>query len=331
MSTLIVIVNYRTPALVIDCLRSLESEIRLNDAASVVVVDNDSSDQSVAHITTAVNEFGWSHWVRVVESPINGGFAYGNNLAIREARASQDPPRYVWLLNPDTLVREGALRILVEFMDSHLDVGIVGSAIEEDDEPPWPYAFRFPNLLSELERGLNLGIATRLLGRWAVIQRMPESPGRVDWVSGASMLMRSRMFEDVGPMDQHYFLYFEETDYCLQARRKGWQTWYVPASRVIHIAGQSTGVTSVRLSQPRRLPAYWFESRRRYFVKNHGRLYAAATDATWIVSYLIWRMRRFLQRKPDFDPPHQLADFLTHSALFNSGVPTSTGAKRAAG
>lgn len=327
MSTLIVIVNYRTPALVVECLRSLEAEVHHCDATSVFVVDNDSRDGSLAHITAAVNEHGWSHWVQVVASPVNGGFAYGNNIAIRAALSAGEPPTYIWLLNPDTTVRKGALGTLLDFMESRPDVGIVGSAIEEDDEPPWPYAFRFPSLLSELERGLNFGIATRLLRSWAILQRVTDGPARVGWVSGASMMVRSQLFEDVGLLDEHYFLYFEETDYCLQAQRAGWPTWYVPASRVVHIAGQSTGVTG-RQDEPRRLPAYWYESRRRYFVKNHGRLYASATDAVWIVAYLVWRIRRGLQLKIDSVPPHQLSDFVAHSALFKAGKPESSAAQR---
>jgi hypothetical protein len=115
-------------------------------------------------------------------------------------------------------------------------------------------------------------------------------------------------------MDEQYFLYFEETDFCLHARRAGWSCWYVPASRVMHIAGQSTGVTN-RDGPPRRRPQYLFDSRRRYFVKNHGLGYAALADVAWSVGLASWRLRRRLQRKPDPDPPSLLADSVRNSVF----------------
>ena len=99
--------------------------------------------------------------------------------------------------------------------------------------------------------------------------------------------------------------------------------WYVPQSHVMHIAGQSTGVT-VRTDKPKRLPQYWFDSRRRYFVKNHGRLYAAIADLTWMGAFLLWRGRRLIQRKPDSDPPQILQDFFNNSTLFKPGVPSQS-------
>ena len=148
---------------------------------------------------------------------------------------------------------------------------------------------------------------------------MDDQPRQVDWLPGASMMIRQEVFRAIGLMDESYFLYFEETDFCLQARRAGWHCWYVPQSRVLHIAGQSTGVTAA-LERPRRLPAYWFESRRRYFIKNHGRGYAAAADVLWMLAFASWRVRRWLLRRPDPAPPWQLLDFFRHSALWNSRI-----------
>jgi GT2 family glycosyltransferase len=130
------------------------------------------------------------------------------------------------------------------------------------------------------------------------------------------MIVRREVFRDAGLMDEGYFLYFEETDFCLQARRAGWPCWYVPASRVMHESGQCTGV-SARRQRPGRRPAYWFASRRRYFVKNHGPLYARLADLAFGLGYALWRLRRVLQRKPDTDPPHLLRDFVKYN-LFRS-------------
>ena len=320
---LVVIVNYRTAALVTNCLRSLAPEVAANPGTRVEVIDNDSGDGSLEAIAQAIESCGWSAWARASSSGLNGGFAFGNNVAIQRALESEQVPDIFWLLNPDTEVRPGALEAMVGFMRERPEAGIVGSAIAEEGEDLWPFAFRFPSLLSEFESGLQLGLVTRLLRRHVVAQRMTEQPTKVDWVSGASVLVRRELFESIGLMDEGFFLYFEETDFCLRAARAGWACWYAPLGLVMHIAGQSTGVTSKREVQIRR-PRYWFESRRRYFAKNHGWWYAAAADLLWMSSHASWRLRRIVQRKHDPDPPRLLADFLRHSALFHWRLPENT-------
>jgi GT2 family glycosyltransferase len=163
-----------------------------------------------------------------------------------------------------------------------------------------------------LDAGLRLGIVSRFLRKRAVSRDPADTPQVTDWVSGASMMVRSRVFADIGLLDEGYFLYFEEVDFCLRARRAGWTCWYVPASRVVHLVGRSTGFTNTR-SQARRRPSYWFESRRRYFRKNHGPFYAICADAAWVTGFALWRLRRIVQGKPDQDPPHMLWDFLRHN------------------
>lgn len=316
---LVVIVNYKTGRLVVDCLRSLAAEMATFPKARVVVVDNPSGDDSVEILEAAIRDHGWS-WASVHQAPANGGFSYGNNQAIRPALASAEPPDFVWILNPDTTTHPNALGALVDFLETHPKAGIVGSSLEEGDGTPWPYAFRFPSFWSELNEGVRLGVVSRLLAKYVVAREMKAVPERVDWLPGASMMVRREVFEKIGLMDEDYFLYFEETDFCLQAARADFETWYVPASRVRHIAGQSTGVTG-KQNVARRLPGYWFESRTRYFVKNHGRLYGGVTDLARALGFLSWRARRALQRKPDEDPPKFLGDLLAHSALRSGKLP----------
>ncbi len=327
---LVVIVHYRTPDLVIECLRSLRDEVHSYGNASAVVIDNQSQDGSVERIGQAIAREGWSGWARMVEAPVNGGFAYGNNQVIGPALQQADPPDYFWLLNPDTTVCPGAMAALVRFMAARPKAGLAGSAIEEAPGVLWPYAFRFPSLWSELDSGLQLGLVTRLLSRRAILHRMDGREACVDWVSGASLMVKREVFEAVGLMDENYFLYYEETDFILNAKRAGWQCWYVPHSRVFHVAGASTGMVD-RPPEPRRLPHYWFESRRRYFVKNHSRAYAIATDLVWIAAHALWRVRRVLQRKPQTDPPHLLGDFVRHSALLTSRIDVNPALSRARG
>lgn len=322
LSLLIVILNYRTPKLTIDCLRSLVDEVRSLPDTRVVVSDNASGDGSVEQIKAAIETEGWGDWVSLMPLDRNGGYAFGNNTPIRAALQSPQPPPYFLLLNPDTIVRPGALRALVDFMNSHPDVGIAGSRLEDPDGTPQCSAFRFHTVLSELDSGLRLGLVSKLLANWIVWPPIPEAETQTDWVAGASMIVRRQVFEQVGLLDEEYFMYYEETDFCLQAKKAGWSCWYVPQSRVIHLVGQSSGVTDTK-RPPKRLPQYWFDSRRRYFVKNYGWLNAALADAVWALGFAFWRLRRFLQGKPDNDPPNLLSDFLRNSVLFKGNPLTS--------
>ena len=321
-SVLVVIVNYRTAALTIECLASLSGEIAQNPRTKVVVVENASADGSAETIAAAIDAEHWSAWATLVRAPVNGGFAYGNNLAVRPALALPTPPEFIWLLNPDTRVRAGALAPLAGFLDAHAQVGIVGSSFEFEDGRLWPHAFRFPSIWSEMASGLRLGLVGRLLKGRTTLLRMGDRAERVDWLPGASLMVRRQVFERIGLMDEGYFLYFEETDFCLQAARAGWQCWYVPQSRVMHIVGQSSGISEQHVASCRR-PTYWFESRRRYWIKNHGWPYAATTDLVWVISFLIRKLRSAIQRKPRSDPPFYLRDFLRNSALFHTSMPVS--------
>jgi N-acetylglucosaminyl-diphospho-decaprenol L-rhamnosyltransferase len=314
LRTLVVIVNYRTADLAVAALRSLAPEALANVGTQVVVVDNASGDGSYEQVDAAIRQQGWSAWARAIASARNGGFAAGNNLAIDTVRATGRLAEYIWLVNPDAQVRPGSLGVLLNFMQQHPRAGIAGGSMEDASGHPWPYAFRFPSVWSEINDGLRLGLVSRLLDRRIVLQRMGHEPQRVDWICGANFMVRGAMVEQIGSLDDGYFLYFEETDYCRRAARAGWECWYVPQARVMHIVGQSTGLVADGRPQRRR-PAYWFESRRRYFVKNHGRAYTMVADLAWMVCFATWRLRRFIQRKPDNDPPGMLVDFARHSVF----------------
>ena len=125
------------------------------------------------------------------------------------------------------------------------------------------------------------------------------------------------MLEQIGLLDEGLYTYFDDTDICLRAARAGWETWFVPASRVIHLGGASTGVTGNR--PPARRPAYWYQARRRFFLKNYGACYTALADAAFILGFAAWRVRRRLQHKPDTDPPYMLIDSIRHS-VFCAGI-----------
>ena len=308
----VVIVTYRTAELTVAALRSLASERPTRELRiRAIVIDNASGD--LPAIETAVSTQGWSSWVTPVGAPRNGGFAYGNNFGIQRAYETATPD-YIYLLNPDAEVRPGALIALVRFLESNPDAGIAGSSFEDPDGSEWPIAFRFPTLLSELCQGLEFGLVSRLLQRWVVPRAMTAQTQRVDWICGASMMIRPDVFTAIGGLDENYFLYFEETDFCLRAKRAGFSTWYVPASRVMHIRGQSTKVTE-RVAESRRLPAYWFESRRRYFAMAFGIRHAMAIDIVALIASCLGFLKRVALRRRH-SVKYFIRDLARHSVLW---------------
>jgi N-acetylglucosaminyl-diphospho-decaprenol L-rhamnosyltransferase len=309
MRLLTVIVNYRTGGLTVDCLRSVAPQIAPD--MRCVIVDNLSGDDSVEMIRRAIDENGWN-WASVHEAQRNGGFAFGNNEAIRAALQSNDPPDFILLLNPDTVLRDGAIASLLDFATAHPAAGIAGSRLEDPDGTVQISAFRFHTIASEFERGMRLGLITKLLASKIVAPPAPTEPAQTDWVAGASMLIRREVFEKSGLLDERYFMYFEEVDFCLAAKQAGFETWYVPASRVVHLVGAASELSDARKHRKRR-PTWWFDSRRRYFVKNQGVFYACLADIAFAIGFACWRVRRFLQRKEDKDPPKMLGDFVRNS------------------
>jgi N-acetylglucosaminyl-diphospho-decaprenol L-rhamnosyltransferase len=308
---LVVIVNYRVAHLAIDCLHSVAKEIGHVPDTHVAVCENGTGDDSARRIQKAIDDNGWAPWCTLTALEINLGFTGGNNAILRPAMQSADKPQYFLLLNADTIVRPNAFKALVDFMDQNPKIGVSGSRLEDPDGTPQRSAFRFQSPLGEFEGNLKLGLVSRLLSRWIVAPPVVERTFETDWVSGASMIIRSQVFEDIGLLDEGYYTYFDDIDFCFNARKKGWPTWYVPASRVVHLVGQSTGITN----RPKRFPPYLFEARRRYFLKNHSPLYAAMVDACMIMGLSLWRLRVLLTGKEDTAAPHLLGDSIRHSVF----------------
>jgi N-acetylglucosaminyl-diphospho-decaprenol L-rhamnosyltransferase len=311
MKLLVVIVNYRVAHLTIDCLHSMAEEIGNVPGTHVAVCENGTGDDSVERIQKAIKDNGWEPWCTLTAINPNLGFTGGNNVVLRPALASADPPQYVLLLNADTIVRPNAFKALVDFMDEHPKAGIAASRLEDPDGTPQRVAFRFPSPMSEFEGNLKLGLVSWLLRRWIVAPPVADKACESDWVCGASMIIRQAVFRDIGLLDEGYYCYFDDTDFCFNARMAAWSIWYVPASRVVHLVSQTTGLW---IKKPNRRPSYSFEARRRYFLKNHGPLYAALADAGLILGLALWRLRVLLG-KPDSTPPYLLPDSIKHSVF----------------
>jgi N-acetylglucosaminyl-diphospho-decaprenol L-rhamnosyltransferase len=311
---LVVIVNYRVADLTIGCLRSVAEEVDRTPGVRVAVCENGTGDDSANRIQQAIIDNDWSAWCTLTAISPNLGFTGGNNAILRPAMQSADPPQYFLLLNADTIVRPNAFKALIDFMDEHPSIGIAGCRLEELDGTPQRSAFRSLSPASEFEEGLKLGLISRLLRRWVVAPPVRDQAFETDWVSGACMIIRKEVFGDVGFLDEGFYTYFDDCDFCLNASRKGWPTWYVPTARVAHLKGRSTGVKN---RDPARLPSYYFQARRRYFLKNHGPVYAALADLGQIVGQALWRLRVLLTRRQDPSPPHYLGDLIRHSVFLN--------------
>jgi hypothetical protein len=277
-------------------------------SARIDVVDNDSGDGSVEALREGIARAGHAR-VQLLASPANGGFGAGNNFAIRRALASDDPPDFVYILNSDAFPAEDAIETLLAFLEARAEVGLAGSFIHGTDGVPHETAFRFPSLWSELETGLGLGVVSRLLAdkRVPIVPR-PTQSRQVDWLAGASVMIRRAVLEDVGLFDETFFLYFEETDLCRRAYLAGWPTWYVVESKVAHVGSASTG-----MKKWSRIPRYWLDSRAHYFRKNHGEAYLAASNLAFAAANATFRVRRRLQGKPDPHPPGFYGDFVKHA------------------
>ncbi|MCZ7682874.1 MAG: glycosyltransferase family 2 protein [Sandaracinaceae bacterium] len=297
MRTAAVILNFRTPELTLDCLASLEGQLRAGDEA--IVVDNGSSDGSVERIESSIRRRGW-RWARQIRSESNRGFAGGNNLGIRAA----DADLYL-LLNSDTVVQPGAVAALREAAHEHPRAGIVGPSFLGADGRPSRSAFRAPGPLSELVRASGIGALTRVLPRSELPVETSGQPQEVEWIGFACALVRREVVADIGLLDEGYFLYFEDVDYCLRAARAGWSILYWPAARVVHFEGGSS-----RLSPGRRLtraPRYYYASRARYFAKFHGRAGLIAANLAWTAGHAAGWARAGIDGRR---PPHRRREAL---------------------
>ena len=271
----VVILNYRTPKLVIDCLASLASEIDINHQ-TVIVVDNHSGDDSVPLINQAITQHQWS-WVQLLPSSVNGGFSAGNNLGIKAVEAEA----YL-LLNSDTIVRPGAIESLMSALNDHPEAGIVSPRLEWPDTEPQISCFRYHSPLSELIDAAATGPVTQLLKAFDVPIPVSETPIEPQWTSFACVLIRREVIEKIGLMDEGYFMYFDDVDYCRRTQEAGWNILHWPQARIVHLRGGSGSVKSDVASRRRPKP-YLYASRSRYFAKFYGIMGLWIANFCWLL------------------------------------------------
>lgn len=306
---LTVILNWRTADMTLQAVSSALNALQGIDGA-LVIVDNLSGDGSFERIREQVRARGWDKGpqsVRVLQSGRNGGFGAGNNFGIRAGLIDGARPDFVYILNSDAFPDRGAIKALMDHLATHPATGFAGSYIYGEDGAPHRTAFRFPSIAAEFEAQVRFGPISRLLRRHIVARPIPHATTGVDWLAGASLMMRQSVLDDIGLFDETFFLYFEETDLCRRAALAGWPTDYVVESRVQHIGSVSTG-----MKKWARIPQFWLDSRLHYFVKNHGRPFAIAATVAHLAGGGLWRLRLLVQAKDRGDPPHYLRDMAWH-------------------
>lgn len=270
MDLTIIILNYRQRGLVRQCLRGvLRSKPRCS--YEVIVVDNHSSDGCLDMVA---EEFPW---VARIASPVNGGYSAGNNLGIRSAGG-----RYVLILNPDIALLSGQLDALVEFMNSHPRVGVVGPRLTYPFGGAQESCRRFPPLFIPLYR-------RTLLGRLRSVQRKLDAflmrdfshaeSRPVDWLMGACLLVRRETFRDVGLFDEKFFLYFEDLDFCRRCWESGWEVWYVAHAAPVHYHQRLSAHGGRLTAALNRATWYHLRSAVRYYRKYAGKRFPVSSPS----------------------------------------------------
>ena len=222
-------------------------------ASEVILVDNGSQDGGRIEVKRAFPS------VHIIENEKNLGFAKAVNQGLQKASG-----RYVLLLNPDTQMKDGAIERLVSFMDAHSDVGVAGAQLLNADGSKQNSIANFPSLATEL--------FNKSLLRWLFPKKFPgkerdyPEPVEVDSVIGACMVVRRKAMEQVGLLDEDYFLFLEETDWCYRMKRAGWKIYHVPQAEVYHFQGKSAETAK------KRAKVEFYRSRYHFFKKNRGNL-----------------------------------------------------------
>jgi N-acetylglucosaminyl-diphospho-decaprenol L-rhamnosyltransferase len=270
----IIIVNWNVCTLLRRCLASVPASAGCDVSYEVIVVDNASHDGSVAMVQA---EFPA---VRLLANSTNRGFAGGNNQGIAASRG-----RALLLLNPDTTLAPGALAVLLATLDAQPQVGLVGPRLRNPDGTVQPSRRRFPSLATALIESTPLQPyipALPLLQRYYLADQPDDQEQEVDWLTGACLLVRRTVLQQVGGFDERYFMYSEELDLCRRVRAAGWRILYQPAAEVVHYEGQSSG-QDVAARQIR-----FNRSKVRYFLRWQGRG-AAAGLRVWLLALYAWQ------------------------------------------
>jgi len=279
----VIIVSYNTSSLLRQCLEKLY-ENRPNMEMEVFVVDNDSVDDSAAMVQREFPQ------VRLIANDVNMGFGAANNQAWALSSG-----KYILLLNPDAFVKPSAIDNSIAFMDSHPQCGLCGGRLVKPDGSLDPSARRFPNFLAKFFTisGLRSRFPhSKLFSRHEFGNFDHNSVMEVDWVPGTFTVYRREMLKKTGLFDERFFIYYEETDLCLTAKRSGWKVYFIPDAEVIHVGGASAKTRKDQTFDTGGSQVLKFRMRSEYlyFRKNYGLMSVLANSGVEIG----WHLLRYL-------------------------------------
>ena len=279
------IINYRTGSMTLDCVRSVLADVKSHDI-HVVVVDNLSGDGSAEEIEAWISAQTPPVPVTLVKSATNSGYSGGHNQGMAAVKAEN----YL-ILNSDALLKPGFFDAMLAAVDAHPEAGLIVPRLEGEDGTPQINCFRFAGPASELIRGAATGPVTKILKRHEVALTLAPADGQIEWASFACILLNGRMVDQIGPMDEGYFLYFEDSEYCLRARRAGWGIIRAPQAVAIHFRGGSGPVKELAKAK-KRAPEYYYRSRSRFMTQAYGRGGLIAANLCWHLGRGIAQFRR---------------------------------------
>lgn len=279
------IINYRTGTMTIAAARSVLDDLGDRDAR-VVIVDNQSGDGSDDEIAAWIEETGDPRLI-LVRSRTNSGFSGGHNQGFAAAPGAA----HYLVLNSDALVRPGFFDAILAAAEAHPKAGLIAPQLEDEDGTVQESCFRIAGPTSEFIRGAGSGPVTRAFRHRVTALGTDPDPALIEWASFACILIRGDALRDVGPMDEGYFLYFEDAEYALRLRRAGWGIARAPRARAVHFRGGS-GPVKANIKARKRLPGYYWRSRARFMRQAHGPLGPLLANLGWASGRLLTQGRR---------------------------------------
>ena len=337
----IVIVSYNVRDFLHQAIRSLD-KARSGLKSEIIVVDNASADGSVEMLRSRFPK------VRVISNEKNLGFARANNLGLKRARGE-----FCLLINPDTVVQEDTLRVMLKFFKGNPEAGLAGCKILNPDgtfqlacrrsfPTPWVAFTKLFGLAALMPK-------SRLFGKYNLTYLETDKTYEVDSVSGSFMMVRRKVYQQVGGLDEEFFMYGEDLDWCFRIQHSGWKIFYVPSTSIIHYKGESTRRSSLNEIRT------FYEAMHLFVEKHHGRSNAMSwilkvgisvsskiallrsllgpmkyslvdflfVPASMLLAELIWRGGVFLYPSYAYPVVFVVPAIVVVAALYSSGVYTS--------
>jgi len=290
LNLLVIIINYKTPELTKQSVLSVIPQLGEND--KICLVDNFSQDNSVDYLTKFIKNNNFQDKVNLIASPINGGFSAGNNIGIKSEAA-----KYYLLLNSDAYIKEQALEKLIGKMHESSSIGIVAPQLIWEDGKQQTSCFNYLTPTNAFLNAANTGFIRRLFNLLDInevaIPLDKHKSTKPEWLSFACILLRGSLIQDIGLMDEGYFMYYEDMDYCHRANIAGWKLAYMHEAKVVHLNQGASNQEVIK-----RLPEYYFKSRSRYFLKFHSHIGLLLANLIWSFGRLISVFREIIERKP---------------------------------